>query len=73
MSFLYLKPDHKTVYTLPDGYVTTAEPRPNAYIPQNENDLPLPKPYGRLAPFKPQNPGSTMRHIKKPNPKPIEI
>jgi len=67
------QPDDKVVYTMPDGYVTTAEPRPNAYIPQNENELPLPRPYGRLAPFKPQDPGSTMRHIKKPNPKPIEI
>ena len=60
------------VYTIQDGYVTTAEPRPNAYLPQGE-ELPIPKPYGRLAPFKPQEPGSTMRHIKKPNPKPIEI
>lgn len=65
--------DDKTVFTLADGYVTTAEPRPNAYIPQTINELPLPKPYGRLAPFKPQDPGSSMRHIKKPNPKPIEI
>lgn len=56
-----------------DGYVTTAEPRPNAYIPQNEIELPIPKPYGKNAPFKPQDIGANMRHIRKPNPKPIEI
>ena len=49
---------------------TTAEPRPNAYLP---NDLPLPKPYGRMAPFKPTVPGSTMRHIRKPVEKEIDI
>jgi hypothetical protein len=58
---------------MPDGYLTTAEPRPDAYIPQNIDELPIAKPYGSHAPFKPQEPGSTMRHIKKPNPKPIEI
>ncbi len=49
---------------------TTAEPRPNAYLP---TDLPLPKPYGQMAPFKPTNPGSTMRHYRKPVDKGIEI
>ena len=73
LNIFFAKPDDKTVFTLPDGYVTTAEPRPNAYIPESMNELPLPKPYGRLAPYKPQEPGSSMRHIKKPNPKPIEI
>ena len=73
-NFLIFKVEQqKGVYVMHDGYVTTAEPRPNAYVPQNDTELPLPKPYGRLAPFKPQEPGSTMRHIKKPNPKPIEI
>ena len=42
---------------------TTADPRPNAYIPER---LGIPKPYGTFAPFKPQDPGSTMRHIRKP-------
>jgi len=42
---------------------TTAEPRPNAYIP---NDLGIPRPYGGMAPFKPSEAGSTMRFIKKP-------
>jgi chromosome segregation ATPase len=49
---------------------TTAEPRPNAYIP---DELGIPKPYGGLAPFKPSEPGATMRHIRKPQPKEIEI
>ncbi|XP_041636578.1 coiled-coil domain-containing protein 146 isoform X2 [Cheilinus undulatus] len=43
---------------LPNGVYTTAEIRPNAYIPQTD-ELPLPKPYGALAPFKPSQPGST--------------
>lgn len=50
---------------------TTAEPRVNAYIP--EDDHGLPKAYGANAPFKPTTLGSTMRHIRKPNPKPIEL
>ena len=49
---------------------TTAEPRPNAYIP---DELGIPKPYGGLAPFKPSEAGATMRHIRKPEPKEIEI
>ena len=60
-------------YTLPGGAVTTAEPRPNAYIPDDDADLPIPRPYGATAPFKPSEAGTTMRHIRKPNPKPIEI
>uniref|UniRef100_A0A8D0VSE8 Coiled-coil domain containing 146 n=1 Tax=Sus scrofa TaxID=9823 RepID=A0A8D0VSE8_PIG len=58
---------------LPNGVYTTAEPRPNAYIPEAEATLPLPKPYGALAPFKPTEPGANMRHIRKPVIKPIEI
>merc|ERR1719221_340504 len=50
---------------------TTAEPRVNAYIPENEHGLP--KAYGNAAPFKPTVPGTNMRHIRKPNPKPIEL
>ena len=49
---------------------TTAETRPNAYIPE---ELGIPKPYGSYAPFKPAEPGSTMRHIRKPQPKEIVI
>merc|ERR1712054_670776 len=50
---------------------TTAEPRVNAYIPEDEHGLP--KAYGVNAPFEPTVLGSTMRHIRKPNPKPIEL
>jgi hypothetical protein len=49
---------------------STAEPRPTAYIP---DDLGIPKPYGQSAPFKPSELGSSMRHIRVPNPKPIEL
>lgn len=49
---------------------TTAEPRPNAYIP---DEIGIPKPYGGHAPFKPSAAGSTMRHIRKPQPREIEI
>ncbi|XP_012890733.1 PREDICTED: coiled-coil domain-containing protein 146 [Dipodomys ordii] len=58
---------------LPSGVYTTAEQRPNAYIPNAEAILPLPKPYGSLAPFKPSEPGANMRHIRKPVIKQIEI
>ncbi|XP_004602188.2 coiled-coil domain-containing protein 146 [Sorex araneus] len=58
---------------MPNGVYTTAELRPNAYLPEGEATLPLPKPYGALAPFKPSEPGSNMRHIRKPVIKPIEI
>ncbi len=49
---------------------TTAEPRPNAYIP---DDIGIPKPYGKYAPFKPQEAGSTMRHTRAPVQREIEI
>lgn len=49
---------------------TTAEPRPNAYIP---DDIGIPKPYGGLAPFKPSEAGANMRHMRKPQPREIEI
>ncbi|KAK2514543.1 Ccdc146 [Columba guinea] len=52
---------------------TTAEQRPTAYIPDDEYSLPLPRPYGAWAPFKPSEPGSNMRHFRKPVEKPIEI
>ncbi|XP_053464515.1 coiled-coil domain-containing protein 146 isoform X1 [Nycticebus coucang] len=60
-------------HQLPNGVFTTAEQRPNAYIPEADATLPLPKPYGALAPFKPNEPGANMRHIRKPIIKPIEI
>lgn len=60
-------------YQIAGGVTTTAEPRPNAYIPDDDSELPIPRPYGKHAPFKPNEPGTTMRHIRKPIPKPIEI
>lgn len=51
---------------------TTAEQRPNAYVPEGEA-IAVPKPYGANAPFKPQKTGSTMRNIRKPKPKEIEL
>ncbi|XP_025048306.1 coiled-coil domain-containing protein 146 isoform X2 [Alligator sinensis] len=55
------------------GSLQKKSDRPNAYIPDEENVLPLPRPYGALAPFKPSVLGSNMRHIRKPIIKPIEI
>ncbi|KAL0032778.1 hypothetical protein WJX79_009876 [Trebouxia sp. C0005] len=52
------------------GPPSLAESRPNAYIPE---DLGIPKPYGGFAPFKPSEPGSSMRHIRVPNPGEIVI
>ena len=60
-------------HELSNGVYTTAEPRPNAYVPDSEIELPLPKPYGAHAPFKPSQPGANMRHIRKPQPAPIDI
>jgi hypothetical protein len=65
--------EQEQMLTLPGGVTTTAEPRPNAYIPSEQRELPIPRPYGGHAPFKPTEPGSNMRHIRKPVPKPIEI
>jgi len=56
-----------TVY---NGYRTSAEPRPVAYIP--DESLGIPKPYGAM-PFKPTEAGSTMRHIRPPAPTVIEL
>jgi hypothetical protein len=55
------------------GARTTAEPRPNAYVPQDSRSMGVPKPYGRYAPFKPTELGSNMRHIRKPEPREIVI
>lgn len=58
---------------LPSGQYTTAAARPDAYVP-DADPLPLPKPYGAQAPFKPSQPGANMRHIRKPTHlKPFEL
>ncbi|GAB1597782.1 hypothetical protein Ahia01_000054900 [Argonauta hians] len=49
-----------------DNLITTAEQRPNAYLPDNNCDLPIPRPYGKYAPFKPSEQGSNFRHFQKP-------
>jgi hypothetical protein len=66
-----LKSDQEMILVQPSVLLkTTAEPRPTAYIPE---DMAIPKPYGASAPFKPSESGATMRHIRLPNPKQIEI
>ena len=72
-SFFFQREEEEEHYRLPGGIYTTAKPRPNAYIPDDDSELPIPRPYGSLAPFKPTEPGSTMRHVRKPVIKPIEI
>lgn len=49
---------------------TTAEHRVNAYIP---DEIGIPKPYGKNAPFKPSEIGANFRHYRKPEIKEIEI
>ncbi|KAA0166081.1 hypothetical protein FNF28_03249 [Cafeteria roenbergensis] len=53
-----------------DGPRSTAEARPNAYIPEG---LPIPRPYGRFAPMRPPKPGAQMRHFRPPQAREIEI
>jgi hypothetical protein len=50
---------------LAGGNRTFADLRPNAYIPNGPDDLPVPKPYGRDAPFKPSNPTPHFRHFRR--------
>lgn len=49
---------------------TTAEHRVNAYIP---DEIGIPKPYGKNAPFKPSEIGANFRHFRKPKINEIEI
>lgn len=65
--------DESSKVDLGGGVFTSAPRRPNAYIPDAEGELPVPKPYGSHAPFRPCEPGSNMRHIRKPILKPIEF
>ena len=73
LGYLFKAEEEEEQYKIAGGVTTTAEPRPNAYIPDHDSQLPIPRPYGKHAPFKPAESGSTMRHIRKPVPKPIEI
>lgn len=49
------------------------EPRPTAYLPNGDEDttICIPRPFGKMAPFQAIEPGSTMRHIRKPQPVPL--
>lgn len=49
---------------------TTAEPRPNAYVPEA---LSIPKPFGAFAPFKPAAPGAAARCGRAPAAREIVI
>ncbi|TKS90704.1 Coiled-coil domain-containing protein 146 [Collichthys lucidus] len=40
---------------------------------ERSDSLPVPKPYGAQAPFKPSQPGANMRHIRKPTLEPLEM
>lgn len=42
--------------------------RPNAYVPNSEGSLPIPKPFGRHAPFKASDPAHNLRHLRRPEP-----
>lgn len=54
-----------------DGPRSTADLRPNAYTP---SDGGIPKPYyNPFVPFKPSEPGASMRHFRAPEIKPLEI
>ncbi|KAG8011280.1 hypothetical protein GBF38_005997 [Nibea albiflora] len=63
--------EENTWAQLPDGRYTQAETRPVAYIPQND-ELPVPKPYGALTPFKPFELGN-LRHFRRPILRPIVV
>ncbi|KAI8905763.1 hypothetical protein DFJ77DRAFT_209812 [Powellomyces hirtus] len=67
---------------------TTAHPRPNAYIPDTTpsvtaaaaaaargvvTELPIPKPYGGHAPFRPREKGAQMRYFRRAVIKAVEI
>lgn len=52
---------------------TTATPRPNMYIPHDEDELGLPRPYGARAPFRPQPLGANARHVRPPVERDVEI
>lgn len=59
---------HRDVHDISTNQVrTTAEPRPNAYIPDVAHGLGVPKPYSSLAPFHPSAVGASMRHYRLPS------
>ncbi|ORZ32861.1 hypothetical protein BCR44DRAFT_1416244 [Catenaria anguillulae PL171] len=67
----------RRIFRLGDGSITTAEPRPNAYVPAAES-VPVPRPYGAFPPFKPLESsgvdlGGNLKYYKKPVEKPIVL
>jgi len=71
-------PDKDDKFYIINNIRTTSIPRPNAYIPHNNGnnisgELPIPKPYGLFAPFKPYEKTVHLRHYRKSVEKPIEI
>jgi hypothetical protein len=52
------------------GDITTADRRVSMYVPQD--GLQIPRPYV-IAPFKPSELGSNIRHIRKPISRELEI
>lgn len=52
------------------GDITTADKRFAMYEP--DDGLQIPRPYA-IAPFKPSDQGSNMRHIRKPKTKELEL
>jgi hypothetical protein len=71
MAELSLQRLEEALMEQPQGMLkTAAEPRPTAYIP---DEMGIPRPYGHAAPFKPSELGASMRHIRAPQIKPIEI
>jgi hypothetical protein len=39
--------------------------RPTAYMPTVEGSLPIPKPFGRFAPFRPAEPAPNLRYLRR--------
>ena len=44
---------------------TATQQRPTAYMPAVEGALPIPRPFGRYAPFRPAEPAPNLRHLRK--------
>ncbi|ORX94037.1 hypothetical protein LY90DRAFT_520429, partial [Neocallimastix californiae] len=73
-----LCPDEDDKFYVINNVRTTSIPRPNAYIPENNGngisgELPIAKPYGIYAPFKPYEKTPHLRHYHKAVNKPIVI
>lgn len=45
---------------------TATQHRPTAYMPQDEGALPIPRPFGRFAPFRPAESAANLRYLRRP-------